>query len=122
MQRFTFSLTAIVALTHLLGCVSTDRCVQEWVLRPQHVASDSSPGSEARAGRVSVGMTKADVRNTAAPFVVVIDEHVWKLEEQFRPVAPGLYPSFDSREVYLYFDDLDRLVAINVRGSYSVYP
>ena len=36
--------------------------------------------------------------------------------------APGLYPTFDSRAVFLHFDERGVLAAINVREWYILYP
>lgn len=67
-------------------------------------------------------MTKDEVRAACGTLLAESNAYLWQLKRQFRPATPGLYPFFDSRRVYLYFDDADRLIAINVRGSYSTYP
>jgi hypothetical protein len=71
---------------------------------------------------LSVGMSKARVRDVAKSLIQECSDYVWTLRKQFRPARPGLYPYFDGREVYLYFDEDERLAAIIVRGSYTVYP
>lgn len=119
---------ATATLLSSLGCVDTDRFYREWELCPQAKVVGNKPvchtasAPTEKAKLVSVGMTKSEIRNIGGPLIDELNDKVWKLKQQFRPTTPGLYPYFDSREVYLYFDDTESLAAIIVRGAYSVYP
>ena len=125
----TLFLTSLIGSASALGCVATDRCFRDWELQsPPGRAEGREPGAvpasgqSESAGRLVVGMTKNQVRAECGALIDECSEYVWKLRQQFRPVTPGTYPLFDSRQVYLYFDGAEHLIAINVRGSYSVYP
>ena len=116
-----------LGLLPTIGCVATDRCYEDWTLRTTRKAevddaSQSAPGASESDKRLAVGMTKQEVRDVAGALIEETDDHVWSIKRQFSSCTPGIYPFFDSRRVYLYFDDADRLIAVNVRGRYSVYP
>lgn len=100
------------------GCASTDRYYRTWELRRGQPAA-SQPAAVAQ---LSVGMSKTEVRELVGSLLEESSDYVWKLKEQFAVGTLGLYPYFDGRQVYLYFDEQNRLAAINVRGSYTVYP
>lgn len=127
--RSALPLTALAVSALALGCVTTDRCFRDWELRSLPACSTSrEPASVPTSGksestrRLAVGMTKSQVRAKCGTLIDECNEYVWQLGQQFSAVTPGIYPFFDSRQVYLYFDDAGHLIAINVRGSYSVYP
>jgi hypothetical protein len=129
LRRTWLFLPVMVGWACTSGCVSIDRFHRDWEIRTQ--ADGDASGMTDReteagksAGRLTIGMSKDEIRKMAGPLIEETDWFVWKLRNQFRPFTPGLYPYFDSREVYLHFDDKnsDKLAAINVRGIYNSYP
>ncbi|MFN0137368.1 MAG: hypothetical protein ACKVS9_14790 [Phycisphaerae bacterium] len=94
------------------GCVHTDSAVRSWHVRADGKATDRE---------VSVGQNKADARTAIGDLIDERNDELWVIRDQFRLMTPGLYPYFDSRNVYVYLLN-NRVAAIVVRGEYNVYP
>lgn len=126
MRRAGWLFLALFGWVCFPGCVSVDRYHREWALRSQ-TGRDAADSTEkaiengAPAERLAIGMSKEEIREIAGALIEETNEYVWKLRNQFCPFSPGLYPFFDWREIYLYFDH-ENLAALIVRGSYNVYP
>jgi hypothetical protein len=82
----------------------------------QLVTTDSyCPSITAKDVQLSVGMERAEAERAIQQRVIRVNDHVLGLPDHFGGGSP-----FDSRSVYLYFDD-NKLAAIIVRGSYIVW-
>lgn len=74
-----------------------------------------------REKTILVGMPLRAVEVVCAGNLDKFSGSAWRLTNQYVPFRPGLYPYFDWRQAYLYWEN-DVLAAIIVRGSHNVYP
>ena len=111
------------------GCANANQYHSKWDLRQAEVSSpqDQQDSQAAltrseNAHQLRIGMSKQQIREIAGSLLDEQNDDIWELNGQFTPVTLGLYPYFDDRHVYLYFDENSKLAAIIQRGVYTVYP
>lgn len=96
--------TAVVCVC--AGCTQQDMLVRSWTLT-------KAPPDAAGVRVLTTGMSKDDVVAMAGDAITKPrGQRAWSLPYNSRAIT------FDSRRVYLYFDQDGRLAAIIVRGSY----
>lgn len=104
---------------HHVRHAATDESINAYIARDSSLTAEHRKAL--RKGSIVIGMPMSAVEMLANGNLAKTAHREWRLTNQFVTFTPGLYPYFDSRQVYLYWEK-DTLAAIIIRGSYNVYP